>query len=353
MKKQTLKKNAMRVLALVVSMVFMLSSMTVVLANDTVTGSFTPKSGTVFTWTLDTTTGALHISGSGAMDLSGLIDSGTGGMNQNTLWNGHQDSIKTVTFDSKITTIGRGLFYYNTSLEKVTIPAGVTMIDWGAFRGCTSLGTVTFAEGSALTTIDGRAFMGCKALTSLTLPSTLTTINNNDFVAVDNGTNGTTNITFTVYSEATKTLILNSYPNATVTVTEDPNAKKSGSFTDKNGTTFTWTLDTTTGALHIDGTGAMTYDTSAPPSQDTLWGAYKNRIKTVTFGSGITRIGEGLFYGNTSLEEVTVPASVDTIAWSAFRDCTALKKVTIEGNTLYSIESRAFQGIYNKNILKC
>ena len=56
-----------------------------------------------------------------------------------------------------------------------TIPATVTSIGEGAFDE-TALTTVTFAEGSHLTSIGGWAFYGATALTSITIPASVTSI---------------------------------------------------------------------------------------------------------------------------------------------------------------------------------
>ena len=47
---------------------------------------------------------------------------------------------------------------------------------------------------------------------------------------------------------------------------------------------------------------------------------------------GLKEISWEAFMDNKSLEEVTIPASVEVIGKSAFSGCTSLKKITIEGN---------------------
>ena len=64
----------------------------------------------------------------------------------------------------------------DTKLTAISIPASVEIIGRSAFYGCEELATLTFAEGSKLTTIEGAAFWDCKKLTSIDLPATLTTL---------------------------------------------------------------------------------------------------------------------------------------------------------------------------------
>lgn len=94
------------------------------------------------------------------------------------------------------------------------------------------------------------------------------------------------------------------------------------------GTNLTWTLDTGTGVLAINGTGAMTNyssDSSVP------WYSYRSYIKTVTIADGVTSIGSIAFSHCTGLTSVTIPNSVTSIGDSAFRQCTGLTSVTFLG----------------------
>ena len=104
------------------------------------------------------------------------------------------------------------------------------------------------------------------------------------------------------------------------------------------GINVRYSLDTETGLLSIDGSGAMT---------DCSWYSYvpwysqKDYIKTVDIADGITSIGEGAFYECSSLTSVTIPNSVTSIGESAFYRCSSLTSVTIP-NSVTSIGESAF-----------
>ena len=76
-----------------------------------------------------------------------------------------------------VTTIGRRAFNYKTQITSVVIPSSVTTIKPYAFESC-SLSSVTIP--SSVTSIENSAFKGC-SLTSVTIPSSITKIIDSTF----------------------------------------------------------------------------------------------------------------------------------------------------------------------------
>jgi len=88
---------------------------------------------------------------------------------------------ETVTYSGrqyKVTSIGQYAFM-STGITSVTIPSSVTSIGSMAFHGCTKLKTVTFSEG--LMTIGRSAFGYCPSLESVDIPSSVTSIGEKAF----------------------------------------------------------------------------------------------------------------------------------------------------------------------------
>ena len=127
---------------------------------------------TEITWTLDTSTGILEISGEGSM-----WDYSYG--NDYTPWYDYRSSITTVTIEDGVTSIGNYAFFDCDGLTSVTIPNSVTSIGIRSFSNCKSLATITI--GTGVTTIGTRAFSGCSGLTSITMSESLISIGNTAF----------------------------------------------------------------------------------------------------------------------------------------------------------------------------
>ena len=70
--------------------------------------------------------------------------------------------------------LGDYVFYRCSGLTSLTLPSCVTSIGYQTFEGCSGLTSLTIPSG--VTSIGGGAFYGCSGLTSLTIPSGVTKI---------------------------------------------------------------------------------------------------------------------------------------------------------------------------------
>jgi hypothetical protein len=123
--------------------------------------------GQNLTWTLDTTTGILTISGIGAMD--NYDDSPAP-------WNNFAQKIKQLQIGDSVTSIGFEAFSNSSysNLDSITIGSGVTNIGYFAFSSCINLTSITIPN--SVTYIEYGAFSFCFSLTSITIGNGVTQI---------------------------------------------------------------------------------------------------------------------------------------------------------------------------------
>lgn len=110
------------------------------------------------------------------------------------------------------------------------------------------------------------------------------------------------------------------------------------------GDKATWLLDTKTGILTVEGSGKI--DSRFVP----VWNAWKNQIKSVVIGNGITEIGFCAFAGCPNLKTVSL-GDVKVIGDKAFTDCIALSSIVIP-DSVESVGYQAFYGCLNLKEIK-
>ncbi|MBO6306552.1 MAG: leucine-rich repeat domain-containing protein [Paludibacteraceae bacterium] len=105
-------------------------------------------------------------------------------------------------------------------------------------------------------------------------------------------------------------------------------------YTGSVGPELTYTLDSGTGHLVIEGRGAMTSDElSNYPKRE--------YVKTISFPEGLTSICANAFHGCYNLQSVVLPDSVTTVGAYAFQECTRMTRVDL-GKGIKTIDTQAF-----------
>ena len=206
-----------------------------------------------------------------------------------------------------------------SGLTSLTLPSGVTSIDEGAFSGCRGLTSLTIP--SSVTSIGEYAFSGCSGLTSLTLPSSVTSIGEYAFY----GCSGLTSVNI---------------PSGVTSIGW-------GTFQGCSGLTSLSIPSSVTkiGRFAFYGCSGLTSLTI--PSSVTKIGesAFQgcSGLTSLTIPSSVTSIGKNAFNGCSGLTSLTLPSSVTEIGWYAFKGCSRLTSLTIPSSVTW-IGREAFSG---------
>ena len=299
----------------------------------------TGKCGDNVTYSLDTSTGVLTISGTGEMTdspfgqnsniiKSVIIENGVTSIGDSAFC--HCKSLTNVTIGSSVTSIGESAFLRCTSLISITIPNSVTSIENEAFEDCTSLISVTIPN--SVTSIGEYAFNYCISLTSVTIPNSVTSISDSAFK------NCTSLKSVTIPDSVTS---IDSY--AFFKCTSLKSVKIPDSVTSIGSDAFLCCSSLTT--IEVSN-----YNENYSSTDGILFN--KDKSKLITYPAGkpnetyeipdsVTGIGYYAFYNCASLSNVIIPNSVTSIGFSAFVYCTSLTSVNI-GDSVTSIGSDAF-----------
>ena len=312
------------------------------------------------TWTFDTETGALTVSGKGKMadytksytndpwrayasQVTELtIEEGV--TTVGTYAFGKLKNLQSVLFPSTITTIGKYSFYGCSSLDNLTIPGTATLGD-SSFAGCTSLKNLILEEG--IKSVSARIFAKCTALEEVVLPTTVTSIGYN-VTAPFNGCTGLKSVTFLSKNVTFKPAVVEGNESTAIPLTAKIIAPAGGTvetYANANGYTFeefeivngeekcgdnlNWSLSSD-GVLTVSGTGKMyTFTNTNMP-----WYIYRKVIDKIVIEEGVTSVGERAFSA-CSVKTVVISDSVTTISGYAFRICEDLTDIHIGSGVTY------------------
>ena len=191
------------------------------------------------------------------------------------------------------------------SLTSVTIPSSVTTIGYSAFGRCSGLTNITIPNG--VTSIGGSAFERCSGLTSITIPNSVTSIGEGAF----SGCSGLTSITI---------------PNGVTSIGE-------GAFAFCSSLT------------------SVEIPNSVTSISDGAFGGCTG-LTSMTIPNSVTSIGTDAFNGCSGLTNINIPNSVTSISDGAFEACSGLTSVTIPSSVV-SIGNKAFYGCGSLTSVTC
>ena len=351
---------------------FLLVGLILLLSLSLFAETYSGTCGTNLTWTLDTESGILTISGTGAM--TNYITSYS-----NVPWYSSRTSIKTVIIEDDVTSIGYWAFHDCSSLTYVKIGNSVTSIEGDAFCDCVSLTSITIPN--SVTSIGNSAFYGCSSLASVTIPNSVTSIGNYAFSYCSSLTsitipNSVTSIGGGAFRDCISLSSI-TIPNSVTSIGGDafrdcislpsitiPNSVTSigsDAFSGCSGLNSVHISDIAAWCkiafgnnvanplsrvhnLYLNGT--LVTDLIIPDGVTSIGNyafSYCSSLTSVTIPNSVTSIGDYAFYNCSGLTSVTIPNGVTSIGNYAFYNCSSLTSIDIP-NSVTSIGERAFSG---------
>ena len=323
------------------------------IASATVnTGSFTDDNGRSFTYSYNTVSKNLHIGGNGAINLY------ISGNPEQLPWHQWRNEIKSISLDSGIIQLGKGMFSSCTAIESIHMPGTLLYVQPEVFAGCTSLTEATFDTG--LLTLADRVFADCSKLKTITLPDTVVGLgsevisgtavtefrlgyNVSALLPKKPGGNGSTfrgasnNLMVTAFqmSYAAEWLADNSLNTDNTKFNIE---KIDGTIADHSGVanSIEWELDieTRTVTIHDIANVGNAQMPDYEEAKQTPWFAYCDKYDTVVISEGITRVGNRTFQSDDTTKKVCFPTTITSCGTYIFNATSKLTDLVFaEGTT--------------------
>lgn len=203
----------------------------------------------------------------------------------------NDEEIHDLVIPEGVKAINGHAFYYFSGLTSVKIPSSVTSIGVECFAYCTNIKTVEVGDNTsqeAATILGQRAFYKCQNATSVIL--------GNNIVGIGHEAFG--------YCNSLQSIVI---PNSVTTITNHAFASCEN----------LESVQLSNNLKRIE------------------WATFSScyNLKSIIIPDGVDFIGEMAFAYCTNLTEVKLPSNLNKIDWSAFEGCTGLTSIDIPDNT--------------------
>lgn len=267
---------------------------------------------------------------------------------------GECSKLSSFVIPSSVTSIEEGTFRDCSSLTIVSIPSFVTSIGKFAFAGCYFLTSVTIP--SSVTTIGASAFVFCPRLSSIIIPSSVTSIGFSVFedcgalIEVDVNNQNYSSLEGVLYNKAQTTLIRCSQSKSgRLTIPPTVTTINNNAFL---GCPYLTTVNIPSSVKTIGEKAFYScYDITSiviPPSVTTIAAStfmYCTSLTSITIPPTVTTIGDSAFAKCSRLQTMVIPPSVTTIGNNAYDGCSNLDTISIPSSVI-SIGLVAFGGCW-------
>ena len=248
-------------------------------------------------------------------------------------------------------------YYINNDLiTSLTIPSSITTIGRYAFYNAKGITSITLPN--TLTCIQDEAFHGCSGLSTITLPSSLTSIGGWAFYGCRGKLIINCNIPNVTYSP------LRNSSFSEIIIGDNVTNIGSRAFENQHITSLTLPNTVTIGgnSVSADTVNVRINDISTISTNSVLWKTISSSfwnyylndtlLTTLDIPSSITSIGDDAFYNAKGITSITLPNSLTSIGSCAFSGCTGITSLTLP-SSLTSIGGSAFHGCSGTLTVNC
>lgn len=217
--------------------------------------------------------------------------------------------------------IAASAFYNCSDITKITLPDSITHIDDYAFNECSALKSISIPEG--VVSIDACAFDGCSSLESLVIPSTVTYLGKGILGSCVNLSNVTVAEGNSVYHSAAN-CIIETDSKTLIAVTKFSIIPQDDSVTTIGVQAF----------FCVDGLESLTIPSNITTISRRAF-YYCKDLTSIVIPESVTVIDEAAFKGCSSLISITIPNGITAIEDSTFSGCTGLTTVNLPASITY------------------
>lgn len=271
-------------------------------------------------------------------------------------------SLTELVIPDSVTHVGTRAFFKCDGLIKVTCPAfAISYIDKSALqtvvftsgdnisklKGCISLTTVVLPD--SVITIEQNAFEDCSGLEEITIPNNTTSIGSSAFEGCTNLKqiiipNSTTSIGFRAFYNCRNLMEITIPDSVTFIGNEAFSGCKNLQYNKNNGLKYLGNSNNP--YVYLVEVENTSITTAIIESNCKVVGAtfpYCTKLKEVVIPDSVVFVTDNMFSGCSGLTDITIGESVTSIGNRMFYRCINLKSVTLGGAVRYIGES-AFEG---------
>ena len=226
--------------------------------------------------------------------------------------------------------MGNFCFSGCSGLTSITIPSSVTSLGIYCFSYCWGLTSITIP--SSVTSLSDDCFYACSGIKAITIPSSVTLLGDGCFSYCRSLTS------ITIPSSVTS---LGDYcfrgcsVLTSITIPSSVTSLGDECFSDCSGLTSITIPNTVTSLGNYCFSGCSGLTSITIPSSVTLLGdgcfSYCSSLTSITIPSSVTSLDSFCFSGCSGLTSITIPSSVTSLDFDCFEDCSGLETIYFKG----------------------